>query len=72
MDFMDNRWRMAINEWLREQQQRALRFGPKPEKPFDPRRKLVPQQVASAPIVRQPDMQSYIGAPGQAWRLQRV
>jgi SRSO17 transposase len=60
MDGMDNRWRMAINDWLLERQQRALRFGPKPERPFDPRRKLLPKQVASAPIVRQPDMQRYL------------
>ena len=59
MDFMDNRWRMAINEWLREQQQRALRFGPKPEKPFDPRRKLPPEAVTMAPILPQPEMYAY-------------
>jgi hypothetical protein len=60
MDLMDHAWRMATNAWLRERQQRALRFGPKPEKPCAPRRKLLPQQVASAPMARQPDMQRYL------------
>lgn len=57
---MDNtRW-MALNQWLRERQERALRFGPQAEKPFDPRRKLLPAQVPSAPILRQPEMQRYL------------
>jgi SRSO17 transposase len=58
---MDNQqWMDFLNDWLREQQIRALRFGPKAEKPFDPRRKLPPQAVGSAPILPQPEMHRYV------------
>src|SRR5579875_2644203 len=57
---MDNTKRMALNDWIREQQARALRFGPKAEKPFDPKRKLPPQAIPSAPILPQPEMHRYV------------
>lgn len=58
---MDNTSRrMELNRWLREQQVRALRFGPRPEKPLDRRRKLPPQAIPSAPILPQPEMHAYV------------
>ena len=59
---MDNAKQMAVNEWVREQQARARRFGPKPEKPFDSKRKLPPQAIPSAPILPQAEMHQYVGA----------
>src|SRR5579875_3029590 len=56
----DKNWRSMINDWLREQQARALRFGPKPEKPLDRRRKLPPEAVTVAPILPQPEMHAYL------------
>ena len=57
---MDNAKWMALNDWLREKQARALRFGPKVEKPFDPKRKLPPHKVPAAPILPQPEMHEYL------------
>ena len=57
---MENSKRMDLNAWLREQKARDLRFGPKPEKPFDARRKLAPQDVPCAPILPQPEMHAYV------------
>lgn len=56
----DENWRNVVNDWLREQQVRALRFGPKPEKPLDRRRKLPPEAVSTAPILPQPEMHAYV------------
>jgi SRSO17 transposase len=56
----DKNWRSMINDWVREQQARALRFGPKPEKPLDRRRKLPPEAITVAPIVPQPEMRAYL------------
>ena len=67
---MDNTKRMQLNDWLRERQARALRFGPKAEKPFDPKRKLPPQAVASAPILPQPEMHQYVQGFGSVFRRQ--
>ena len=61
---MDNDLRMALNDWQREQQARALRFGPKPPKVVDPndpkKRKLPPRQFSAGPRLRMPEMQEYI------------
>jgi hypothetical protein len=57
---MDNTKRMDLNAWLREQQVRSLRFGPKEPKPFDPRRKLPPQAIPTGPILPQPEMHAYV------------
>jgi SRSO17 transposase len=56
----DKNWRSMINDWAREQQARALRFGPKPEKPLDRRRKLPPEAITVAPILPQPEMHAYL------------
>ena len=56
---MDNR-RVQLHDWLREKQVRALRFGPKPEKPFDERRKIRPEAIGRAPILPNPDLSEYV------------
>ena len=53
-------WRRVINDWFREQQVWALRFGPKPEKPLDRCRKLPPEALTTAPILPQPEMHAYL------------
>jgi hypothetical protein len=57
---MDNTIRMKLHVWLRDQQVRALRFGPKEPKPLDRRRKLPPQAVPTGPILPQPEMHAYV------------
>jgi hypothetical protein len=57
---MDNTIRMKLHAWLRDQQVRALRFGPKEPKPLDRRRKLPPQAVPTGPILPQPEMHAYV------------
>ena len=58
---MDNRQRkMDLNDWLRDQQARALRFGPKADKPFDARRKLPPRAIGLTPILPDPKMHEYV------------
>ena len=56
---MDN-IRVQLHDWLREKQLRALRFGPKPEKPFDERRKIRPEAIGRAPILPNPDLREYV------------
>lgn len=56
---MDN-IRVQLNDWLRDKQERALRFGPKPEKPFDERRKIKPESIGRAPILPNPGLRAYV------------
>ena len=52
---------VQLNDWLRDKQARALRFGPKPEKPFDERRKIRPEAISRAPILPNPALREYVG-----------
>ena len=56
---MDN-IRVQLNDWLREKQTRTLRFGPKPEKSFDERRKIKPESIGRAPILPNPGLRAYV------------
>ena len=55
-----NNIRVQLNAWLREKQLRALRFGPKPEKPFDPQRQIKPEAIGRAPILPNQGLREYV------------
>ena len=55
-----NNIRVQLNEWLREKQVCALRFGPKPEKPFDAQRQIKPEAIGRAPILPNQGLREYV------------
>ena len=67
---MDNIRQMDLNAWVREQQARSLKFGPKASKPFDARRKLMPQSIPTGPILPQPEMHAYVQGFRSVFRRQ--
>jgi hypothetical protein len=65
---MEAKAREAWSRFIREEQTRALRFGPKSPKPLDEKRKLPKQEVPAVSITTPDELERYVGEFKPAFR----